>query len=1422
MKKILLTILCVAFSVCAFAKENKPNEGQKNAYVAADAIFKKGATLAETVKATRPEYAKWREEQLKSVSADVSFGDWYASQAIRVWHKAGIKIDPSRGNRFDLADVWQNKDLWEKMPIVDGQPFDMMCRNPNYYSNTLTVLRRTVTAKKDCRIYITFGSHYPVTAYLNGKSVYNTLTEEGKKLVDDVTATAVGKQNEVAIFPLDLKKGENQLVFRLFYQEAKAEKSIYFSPYADPSIELARKLKKNFESATALWKWKLSISSQTLPALFSAKDNSEFMAEALKNVVESSMFSAAKFEKEVEALKGKTDEASFIARVKTFEDAYLTRKVERTLGYDVKNVRAAMEDIAKSYPEYDKSLFDELKKWESKWNSLREGVAKNDAKSLEEAKEFSAFAKKALLANPLLKQYPSWVFVRRDLNTRAAGLPANWQGNTSLTMRTWSDLKNVGYQQVHNHKFKDELWGFDIASNNSQKRIFKPVKNTAIADLDISYDGNRVLYSTIDDKAQWHLDEYDVKTGKVKQVSPRLYADIDNYDGCYLPDGKIIYCSSATFVGVPCVAGQDYVPNLFVMNPNAGSLEDIDNSIRQLTYEQDADWMPTVMENGRVMYTRWEYTDNSHYFARILMHMNPDGTAQSSFYGTTSFWPNSLFYCRQVPNDPNKFVGIVSGHHGIARTGELHLFDISKGKIEEQGRVHKFPSYKREYQAKIMDRLVDGKWPQLIHPYPLSEKYIVCAGKESLPDKFVVYGGKFVIYLVDAFDNMVPLVELKDAHAMEPMPLQARKKPQEIMDKTNPDLDYGWVFLNDIYQGGGLKDVPRGSVKKLRVIEYFYGYRNIGNHHVIAEEGSWDIKRIHGTVDVEPDGSAFFKVPANRPIAIQPLDENGNALQLMRSWFVVMPGETQSCVGCHESQGMTPTSKPAMAARKRPQEIKKFVADVRGYSYVRDVQPVLDKYCVGCHDGSKPNRPYFKRGGEVYKTYPKANGFSQSYFDLMRYVRRSGPESNQHMLSPLEFHSSTSELMQLLNKGHQGVKLDKQSMDILRTWIDLNVPFHGVWTEVYNCIPWDDHKRRMWALKKYANRTDDQNAITYDGGIQEFVAPDKAKTHTDKQAPKADGFPFDSATAEKKRDNLKLPKEIVVDMADGISMRFTLIPAGQFAMGSNSNFYDEGPVTLTKIEKPFYMAQFETTNKQYNAFDSKHDSGHLDRHWKDHVNPGYPANRPEQSVIRVSWNDAQKFCQWMSEKFGVKFSLPTEAQWEWAARAGSDKDFWFGDVNANYGMFDNLADYNIVKLAVDGIDPQPIVNPSPYLAYVPNDKNIDDGELLMTEVGKYKPNPFGLYDINGNVAEWTADSYTESLGGAKVGESKAVRGGSWRDRAKWARVTVRRNYEPWQKVYNVGFRVIIEDAEKAAKLFKEASKLPAPKERPTVPRADTI
>ena len=1403
--KILVILFFVKMSISAFALSSTSADAEK----AAESLYVKGSTFADTIAQTAKKTVAWKDAQIAESAKDFKFSKFYASfcfSQYNVGEKATLNPEVNPDWKFDLNASFDGEPLWKEIKVPFGSGIDLEFLNPRFFNRSMFFVTFTIESAKDAKMPLSISTGGVCEFFLNGKKIYAAdayAKQRGYQGRKDVRPrNQQGMTTPLELLSLDLKKGENRVVMSFFMPWAKRNVGLYLSPFADPSDILAAKIAQDFPIVSdAIFYAKGN--RQIIPSLLSNVDNRPLLENSFEIAIERSLFSAGKFEKQYESLK-KSPSAN-AERLALFEQIALTRVVECKLAYDVKNVRAALEDTLKTYPDAPAAKhIKTLEEWEKKIPDLKKRILAGDKTAERDAANFKKFCNSALLDNPLFKKYSKWAYIFRPDGTRKMGLPQNWQGNTALL--------NAGFRKgkAKTHNFKDELWITEDISKQKAKSVFAP-KN-AIADIDVSYDGKKILYSTIDERINWQLDEYDIASGKVKKVSPRLHHDIDNYDGAYMPDGKIIFCSTATHVGVPCVSGDDWVANLYTMDPNAGDEKAVDDSIRQLTFEQDADWYPTILENGRVLYTRWEYTDNSHYFSRILMHMNPDGTAQSSFYGSTSYWPNSLFYSRPIPGDPNKFVSIVSGHHGIARLGELHLFDVSKGTQEDKGRVHKFPSFGREYKARILDELVRDSFPLIIHPYPLSEKYIVAS--------VVNYGDEYQgVYLIDAFDNLTRIQSASGGWLLEPTPIVERKKPNEIMDKTNPDIDYGYVFLNDIYQGNGLKDVPRGTVKALRVIEYFYTYRDIGSHNVIGHEASWDVKRIHGTVPVEPDGSAMFKVPANRPIAIQPLDAEGKALALMRTWFTVMPGETQSCVGCHEGQGMTPSTAPAMAARKPPSTIKPFVADVRGYSFERDVQPVLDQYCVGCHNPSNKKLPNFSRENQnAWKHFP------ESYMNLSSYVRRTGPESSQRMLTPLEFHVDSSELIQMLKKGHKGVKLDEQSMAILITWMDLNVPCKGTWKEIYPKVNYDGYERRKFFLAKYANRHDDPNVINYDGGKRAFTPPTAQKKHTS-DAPKSATFPFDAKVAEQmsksvpnentpiwkkilKPDSKNLPKEIAIELKNGFTMRLRLVPAGEFVMGSNNGFFDEGPATLAKVEKPFYMGQLEVSNAQYAFFDSTHNSGYQDVLYKDHVNQGYPANLPEHSVVRITWNEADTFCKWLSKECGVEVSLPTEKQWEWAARAGSAEDFWFGKLGTDFGNFENFMDFRSKEFAVAGVDPKPIVNPNKYVANMPADTNVDDGSLLAVASGKYAPNPFGLYDMQGNVAEWTADDYTETLGGKVVADRKTVRGGSWRDRAKLSRVSIRRDYRPWQKVYNVGFRIVINDVQKAAKFFKVAEPMP--------------
>jgi len=639
-----------------------------------------------------------------------------------------------------------------------------------------------------------------------------------------------------------------------------------------------------------------------------------------------------------------------------------------------------------------------------------------------------------------------------------------------------------------------------------------------------------------------------------------------------------------------------------------------------------------------------------------------------------------------------------------------------------------------------------------------------------------------------------------------------------IPDRVDLTRKDAVVYLTDVYAGGGLAGIPRGTVKKLRLFTYVYGYRGMGGLlGVIGMDGPWDIKRVLGTVPVEADGSAVFRVPANTPISIQPLDGEGKALQLMRSWFTAMPGEVLSCVGCHERQNMTPSVAQNTAAYQTPSEITPWHGPTRGFAFKREVQPVLDKYCVGCHNGEARADgkaiPDLRGTKEItdWRSVCPGNGgaragkhFSVAYAELHRYVRRPGIESDYHMLSPMEYHADTTELVQMLSKGHHGVSLDAEAWDRLVTWIDLNTPYHGTWTEI------EDPKRvkavadRSRELRKrYAGVDVDYEAIpeTPKQDVQPVVPkPDaQAGSKTKEKDVNCVGWPLDADAARRRQADAG-QRTRTVDLGDGVKLDLARIPAGEFVMGDPTGRRDERPLTRVKITGSFWMGRFEVTNEQFARFDPSHDSRVESKRFYQFGVHGYPVNGPRQPVVRVSWNQAMAFCKWLSDKTGDTYALPTEAQWEYACRAGAATPFWYGDLDSDFSKHANLSDAKIRILADNPyLLSVPLKNPTKYDDWVPRDDRFDDGAYVSTTVGTYQPNAWGLHEMHGNVAEWTRTAYKpypyredDGRNGPTAGGSKVIRGGSWYDRPKRARSGFRLAYRPYQRVYNVGFRVTCE------------------------------
>ncbi|MCX7045825.1 MAG: SUMF1/EgtB/PvdO family nonheme iron enzyme, partial [Candidatus Sumerlaeota bacterium] len=1108
----------------------------------ADGLYIKKASWPETMIATREKVAEWKKQN------SLQMTPWYAAEPQKA-PKFTDSFFPEKGVELNGKDA-KGQPLWKvNTEMVDGQ-----VHNLNGFDRCATYLFRTITASEPRKLNAGFGSDDGIEVWLNGQKI----------LSKDVPRGAEADQDRAT---LDLKAGENQLLMKIY--NISGGHGFYFSAGEQSVSAVWQQIEKDFPLA-AQW-MRDDFPNGGYLSWFGQAGAADMEQKMIQKSLDDLGGKGQNLQQEFDGLKQSKSPTGDPRWLAAYEQALPERSKRRALQdqlgtMDTTSLRLAIEDLSKTFPDkYTKGAqflkqLDEIEKELTSLPANQKGNKKDPA-LMALCEKLQILREEALLSNPLL-DFDKLMFIRRKTNQ--LGLAQNWQGNCSLP--------RTGYD--------NELMTLSPARPNGKTAtLFTPPTGRYVGDVNVHWDADRMLISMTDDQNRWQVWELKGDGTGLRQITGGDDPDVDNYYGCYLPSGKIIFDSNRVFHGVPCVGGADWVANLYTMDSEG-------KSIRQLCFDQDHNWYPTMLNNGRVMYTRWEYADISHYFSRLMFSMNPDGTNQMAYYGSNSFWPNSLFYAKAIPDHPTQFVGIVSGHHGVARMGELIIFDPEKGRTESNGVVQRIPGYGKKVEPIIRDTLVDGSWPKFLHPYPLSGKYFLVS---SQPNPQSPWG----VYLVDVFDNMLLLADMKGQALFEPIPLHRTVKPPVVPDRVKLNQDWASVYMTDIYQGPGLQGVPRGAVKNLRVYEYHFAYPKMGGHVNVGVQGPWDVHRIHGTVPVYEDGSAFFKVPSNIPVAVQPLDSEGRAIQVMRSWFVAMPGESLSCVGCHESSNSGSPAKQTIASRKDLVDITPWYGPARGFSFKREVQPVLEKYCVGCHDGQGAQNgmamtgPWSTMSTALVKPNFAAKdktgwgGFTLPYLALHPFVRRPGPENDYHIQQPCEYHADTSELFQMLRKGHHGVKLDGEAWDRLYTWMDLNVPDHGTWTE-HHAIANDYRQRRLEMRKCYANRPEDPETIpeTKHDPIQ-FVAPAEkpkpAKTEAVLAAIVVGRVgPVGPVGQGKAEESLK------VDLGGGQMMELARIPSGEFNLGDAGGCDDEAPVARVKIEKPFYMGRFEVTQAQFN------------------------------------------------------------------------------------------------------------------------------------------------------------------------------------------------------------------------------------------------
>ncbi|MDP6545453.1 MAG: hypothetical protein QGH60_15820 [Phycisphaerae bacterium] len=598
---------------------------------------------------------------------------------------------------------------------------------------------------------------------------------------------------------------------------------------------------------------------------------------------------------------------------------------------------------------------------------------------------------------------------------------------------------------------------------------------------DLSFDAKKVLFCFMphNEKA-YHLYEMNVDGSGLKQLT---FGNYDDLDPIYLPDGHIMFSTVRAHTYVRCLPSS---PAFVLARCDADG-----RNIYIISYNNEPDYLPSLLNDGRVIYSRWEYTDKALWRVQSLWTTNPDGTSVSTFWGNQSVWPDHVTEPRAIPGSKRvMFTGL--GHHAWF-AGCIGIIDPEKGlnfpdgltKVTADlawpesgnGPVDR-PESKKYHKA--------GGYRAYKTPYPLSEEdFLVSANR----------GGKFRLYLMDVHGNR-ELIYQGAHHIWYAQPLRPRKRPPVLPDrvawpgtgKNHTKPKNGVLYSNNVFQGA--PDLPKDKVKYLRVIQmdpktYSTWYKTVQHDgpavSITQAEG---VKRILGTAAIESDGSVCFSIPPGTAVHFQLLDKDYRCIQTMRSFTGVMPGETRGCLGCHELQMPTsgaragrPSGALGIAMRKGPVKLTQppwGAAESIGYE--RFVQPVLDKYCGKCHQGKGKGRKKLDmtlRPSKVrwrWKSRDEPSPFKEPYITLVggHFGWASVRPRNKHglptsiagclvvegynqrdpksldTLKPMTTLSYSSKLIDNAMSGkHNKVKVDAKSLRRLIAWVDANGPYLG-------------------------------------------------------------------------------------------------------------------------------------------------------------------------------------------------------------------------------------------------------------------------------------------------------------------------------------------------------------------------------------------
>ncbi len=629
----------------------------------------------------------------------------------------------------------------------------------------------------------------------------------------------------------------------------------------------------------------------------------------------------------------------------------------------------------------------------------------------------------------------------------------------------------------------------------------------SIYDMNLSFDAKTIFFSyRKKGETWWSIWRIGVDGQGLQRLTSGAFHDISP---CELPDGDIIFVSTRRFGHTVCQPGPS--SNLFRMKSNGSQMQCI--SMNTLS-----DMSPQILPDGRVLFTRWEYVDRDLTYRQSLWTQNPDGTVYQLYFGNTVRDPGTFWEARPLPDSgTQRVVATFAPHHGFPH-GAIGIIDRSLGVEGEKGKSYRWIT--KEFPI-IADNNFEWSYRD---PYPLADDLFLCSFGSIGPTVFATQTNNphYRIWLLNDTGEKRLLYEDERLHCFYPIPLLARERPPLIADrrgdntsnivKLRPHLTseqvanhsmntanygipeqmellkgdpVGKITLINVYNGLD-PSIKRGTVKYLRIMEQVRKTEELVNRAYdqspVMSYGTYYAKRNWGTVRVEEDGSANFYAPALREIYFQALDAEGRELHRMTSAVQFMPGESNSCLGCHEPRDTIPGTarvdarRPLAAQRKPdipqlpvwmnklPTERTNKTLDAGIVDYPSVVQPVLDKYCISCHEGENPDGGYDLSGDKTRffsVSYDNILGKSRSYrqhnmatgemLPVFKALEKPLVHFYWLLFTPTGVHQPNwsgtfaSRLPLYFTKEHCGMEINKEDLQRIYLWIDADVPYYGTY-----------------------------------------------------------------------------------------------------------------------------------------------------------------------------------------------------------------------------------------------------------------------------------------------------------------------------------------------------------------------------------------